>query len=129
MYVIILKLCLLWEVSGNDLIPRCKKLYLWPLSVRRQSETITVNDSRGTNYRHKHKLLEKKKKKKKKKKKNRRQSTLTCSGLQLAKQLDSWEDIVRVILTEGVDSVSIWLLTFTCPEEVTQCGKGDSAGH
>ena len=30
---------------------------------------------------------------------------LTCSGLQLAKQLDSWEGIVRVIVTEVVDSV------------------------
>ena len=29
--------------------------------------------------------------------------TLTCSGLQLAKQLDSREDIVRVIVTEVVD--------------------------
>ena len=32
--------------------------------------------------------------------------TLTCSGLRLAKQLDSWEDIVTVIITEVVDSVS-----------------------
>ena len=30
-------------------------------------------------------------------KKHRRQWTLTCSGLQIAKQLDSREDIVRVI--------------------------------
>ena len=33
-----------------------------------------------------------------------RQWTLTCSGLQLAKQLDSREDIVQVIVTEVVDS-------------------------
>ena len=31
--------------------------------------------------------------------------TLTCSGLQIAKQLDSIEDIVGVIVTEVVDSV------------------------
>ena len=29
----------------------------------------------------------------------------TCSSLQLAKQLDSWEDTVRIIVTEVVDSV------------------------
>ena len=33
-----------------------------------------------------------------------RQWTLTCSGLQLAKQLDSREDIVRVIVMEVVYS-------------------------
>ena len=32
------------------------------------------------------------------------QWTLTCSGLQLAKELDSLEDIVRVIVMEVVDS-------------------------
>ena len=31
------------------------------------------------------------------------QWTLTCSGLQLAKQLDSREDIVQVIITEVID--------------------------
>ena len=36
--------------------------------------------------------------------KNTRQWTLTCSGLQLAKQFDSREDIVQVIITEVVDS-------------------------
>ena len=35
-----------------------------------------------------------------------RELRLTCSGLQLAKQLDSWEDVVTVIVTEVVDSVS-----------------------
>ena len=38
--------------------------------------------------------------------KNRQQCTLTCSGLQLAKQLDLREDIVTVIVMEVVDSVS-----------------------
>ena len=33
-----------------------------------------------------------------------RQWTLICIGLQLAKQLDSREDIVRVIIMEVVDS-------------------------
>ena len=32
-----------------------------------------------------------------------RQWTLTCSGLQIAKQLDSREVIVQVIVTEVVD--------------------------
>ena len=36
--------------------------------------------------------------------KTTRQWTLTCSKLQFAKQLDSREDIVRVIVTEVVDS-------------------------
>ena len=36
--------------------------------------------------------------------KTTQQWTLICSGLQLAKQLDSREDIVRVIITEVVDS-------------------------
>ena len=36
--------------------------------------------------------------------KTTRQWTLTSSGLQLAKQFDSREDIVRVIVTEVVDS-------------------------
>ena len=39
--------------------------------------------------------------------KNRQQCTLTYSGLQLAKPLDSQEDIVTVIVTEVVDSVSV----------------------
>ena len=38
--------------------------------------------------------------------KYRQQCTLTYSGLQLAKQLESREDIVMVIVTEVVDSVS-----------------------
>ena len=36
--------------------------------------------------------------------------SLTCGGLQLAKQLDSRESIVGVIVTEVVDSVSYFLL-------------------
>ena len=43
-------------------------------------------------------------------KKNSQQCTLTCSGLQLAKQLDSQEDIVTVIVTEVVDC--FWRLAF-----------------
>ena len=41
--------------------------------------------------------------------KTTRQWTLTCSGLQLAKQLDSREDIVRVIVMEVVGSASGFL--------------------
>ena len=41
------------------------------------------------------------------------QWTLTCSGLQLAKQLDSREDIVRVIVTEVVDSAFGFSLAVT----------------
>ena len=37
---------------------------------------------------------------------NRQKCTLTCSGLQLAKQLDSQEDTVTAIVMEVVDSVS-----------------------
>ena len=36
----------------------------------------------------------------------KKQATITCSGLQLAKQFDSREDIVIVIVTEVVYSVS-----------------------
>ena len=37
----------------------------------------------------------------------------TCSGLQLAKQLDSWEGTVGVIVTEVVDSFFGFLHAFT----------------
>ena len=46
----------------------------------------------------------------------RQQLTLTCSGLQLAKQLDSCEDIAPVIVMEIADSV-FWHLAFTHLEE------------
>ena len=36
--------------------------------------------------------------------KTRQQQALTFSGPQIAKELDSWEDIVPVIITEVVDS-------------------------
>ena len=42
--------------------------------------------------------------------KDRQQCTLTCTGLQLAKQLDSQEDIVIVIVMEVVDMLSFTLL-------------------
>ena len=41
------------------------------------------------------------------------QWTLACNGLQLAKQLDSQEDIFRVIVTDVSSRVCFWLLAFT----------------
>ena len=45
--------------------------------------------------------------------KNRRQWTLTCSGLQIAKQLDSREGIVAVIVMYVADFVLCFLTSHT----------------
>ena len=102
LYIYILRLQLsvrpLRKVSGNDMTSRLQRLYLGPWCVGSQNQAISVNVSHGTSYRHKRELLGHWDRTI-----NRRQWTLTCSGLQIAKQPDSREDIVVVIIIQVVD--------------------------
>ena len=80
-------------------------MYLWPLSNRGYSWAISVSGSHGTSLGTNISSLDRLYK---------NHATMdtqysTCSGLQLAKQLDSREDIVRVIVTEVVDSAFSFL--------------------
>ena len=97
----ILVVCPLRKVGGSDLTPLHKRLYLWPSSITGYNEAISVSASLGTiatgmntsfldglyktkqqNYGDLH--------------------SVACSLI--GKQLNSWEDIVRVVITEVVDS-------------------------
>ena len=59
---------------------------------------ISVNNSHGTSYRHEHYSFWDGMYK-------NRHNGHSCSGVQLAKQIDSCEDTARVIVTKVVDSV------------------------
>ena len=74
-------------------------LYLWLLSVRGYSRAISMRVSHCTSHRQEGQLTGRTVQE------NKLHWVLTYSGQQIAKQLASQEDIVGVIVTEGVESV------------------------